>query len=89
MIRKHPDILAIALLVVILAAGAQFAPLLGPVHDEAHQHIQLAMLEAQDEALRGIGEARIELIKAEGDLFREASTLRHELTRIPSCPLSR
>jgi hypothetical protein len=94
MIRRHPDILAIAVLVVILAAGGHFASLL-PIH-EAHQDVRLAMLEAQgdmlkvqDDALRGIGEARIELVKAEGDLVREAVLLRRELSKLPACPLAR
>jgi hypothetical protein len=89
MIRKHLDIVAIAVLVALLATGGRFAPVLAPLHAEAHQEFRLAVHEAGTEVWREVGNARMELIKAENDLVQEAASLRRELSKLPACPLTR
>jgi hypothetical protein len=87
MIRRNPDVIAIALLVVILAAvslvAPHFAPFLAPFGNHARNEISLVMHEA---IVVPRAEIRREIGKAHQELLRESEKLRRELAELPSCP---
>jgi hypothetical protein len=99
MIRRHVDLIAVALLVVLMAAGDVAAPLLAPLGSQTRRQVSLAMHEAVSEPRTGIRrgvlevreeftEVRREINEVHRQLLRDARELHREISKLPSCPLN-